>query len=61
MRTHGGAREGAGRKGFCDKTVSVCWRVSERAKEWLTRQAREQNKPIGAIIEQLLDAYEGGE
>lgn len=53
----GGAREGAGRKGFCEKTVRVCWRVSERAKDWLTEQAAEENKPIGAVIDDLLGEY----
>lgn len=53
----GGKREGAGRKGFCEKTIRVCWRVSERAREWLTATAEEQNRPIGAVIDDLLDSY----
>lgn len=58
--SRGGAREGAGRKGFCEKSVRVCWRVSERAKDWLERKAEEQNKPIGAVIDDLLDNQKEG-
>lgn len=58
--SRGGAREGAGRKGFCEKSVRVCWRVSERAREWLVGKAEEQNRPIGAVIDDLLDNQKEG-
>ena len=54
--TWGGKREGAGRKGFCKKTVPVCWRVSEQAREWITQQAKEQGVPVGAIIDGLVES-----
>lgn len=56
--TWGGKREGAGRKGFCDKTTPVCWRISARAKEWIAWQAKEQGVPVGVIIDLLVDSYE---
>lgn len=54
----GGKREGAGRKGFCEKTVPVCWRVSAEAREWINTQAKEQGVPVGVIIDLLIDEFE---
>lgn len=53
----GGRREGAGRKGFCEKSVPVCWRVSAEAREWIKTQAKEQGVPVGAIIDALVDDF----
>jgi hypothetical protein len=54
--TWGGKREGAGRKGFCEKSVPVCWRISEQAREWIMEQAKEQGVPVGAIIDALVES-----
>ena len=53
----GGRREGAGRKGFCEKTVPVCWRISPEAREWIMTQAKEQGVPAGAIIDELVKSF----
>lgn len=55
--TWGGKREGAGRKGFCENAVPVCWRVSEDSREWIMAQAKEQGVSIGAIIDELVAAF----
>lgn len=55
--TWGGKREGAGRKGFCENSVPVCWRVSAEAREWIKTQAKEQGVPVGAIIDALIDDF----
>lgn len=56
--SRGGVRAGAGRKAFCSKTIPVHWRVSERAKEWITRLSEELGEPKGVIIDELIDSYE---
>lgn len=53
----GGKREGAGRKGFCEKTVPICWRISEEAREWITAQAKEQGVSNGAIVDELVKSF----
>lgn len=54
----GGKREGAGRKAFCEKTVAVHWRVSERARDWISEQAEQQGVRKGVIIDALIDCFE---
>lgn len=54
----GGKRAGAGRKGFCEKSVPVCWRVSEGARDWIKWQAQEQGVPVGVIVDMLINAFE---
>lgn len=56
-KTWGGKREGAGRKGFCEKTVPVCWRISEDSREWIMAQAKEQGVSIGVIIDELVRSF----
>lgn len=53
----GGKRAGAGRKGFCEKTVPVCWRISEESREWIMAQAKEQGVSIGVIIDELVHSF----
>ena len=53
----GGRREGAGRKGFCEKSVPVCWRISEESREWIMAQAQEQGVSTGAIIDELVKSF----
>jgi hypothetical protein len=55
--TWGGARTGAGRKGFCEIAVPVCWRVSAESREWIAAQAKEQGVSIGAIVDELVAAF----
>ena len=55
--TWGGKREGAGRKGFCVKTIPVCWRISAESREWIMAQAQEQGVPVGAIIDELVKSF----
>jgi hypothetical protein len=57
INTWGGKREGAGRKGFCENAVPVCWRVSAESREWIMAQAKEQGVPVGAIIDELVAAF----
>lgn len=57
VNTWGGKREGAGRKGFCENAVPVCWRVSSESREWIAAQAKEQGVSIGAIIDELVAAF----
>lgn len=57
VNTWGGKREGAGRKGFCENAVPVCWRVSAESREWIAEQAKEQGVSIGAIIDELVAAF----
>ena len=53
--THGGYREGSGRKAAIEGgTIIVTWRVSPLSKKWLNEKAKEQGTTIGAIIEQLI-------
>lgn len=60
--THGGARAGAGRKPSTPDTTQVNWRVSERAKHWMKRQAMEQRVSIATILDILIDTFiEGAE
>lgn len=54
----GGARDGAGRKAFCSKTTAVHWRVSEKARDWITEQAEQQGVPKGVIIDALIESFE---
>ena len=53
----GGKRKGAGRKGFCEKTVPVCWRISEQSRGWIMQQAQEQGVSIGVIIDELVRSF----
>lgn len=55
--TWGGKRTGAGRKGFCENAVPVCWRISAESREWIMKQAQEQGVSIGAIIDQLVKSF----
>ena len=57
VNTWGGKREGAGRKGFCENAVPVCWRVSAETRERIATQAKEQGVSIGAIIDELVAAF----
>jgi hypothetical protein len=57
VKTWGGKREGAGRKGFCEKSVPVCWRISEESREWIMAQAQEQGVSTGAIIDELVKSF----
>lgn len=55
VNTHGGFREGSGRKAAIEGgTITVTWRVSPASKQWLNEKAKEQGTTIGAIIEQLI-------
>lgn len=54
---HGGARPGAGRKPFCNKTIPVSWRVSEKSYLWINAVASKRNVPIGAVLDEILDVY----
>lgn len=53
----GGRREGAGRKGFCEDAVPVCWRISREARNWIAEQARELGVSIGAIVDTLVKSF----
>ena len=55
----GGARQGAGRKAAIPGSVEVNWRVSAEARDWIKTQAMEQGTSIAAIIEALIDTFEG--
>lgn len=52
--SHGGYREGAGRKKTSRFTETVCWRVTPEAKDWLMRAASERGVPVGAVLEELI-------
>ncbi len=56
--THGGARPGAGRKRSPRETKTVSWRLSNYAREWITRQAAEQGVSSGEIIDELIRSFE---
>lgn len=59
VNTHGGFREGSGRKAAIEGgTITVTWRVSPATKEWLNARAKEQGTTIGVIIEQLISLAE---
>lgn len=55
--THGGARQGAGRKASTPDTTSVNWRVSRSAKAWMKTQAMEQGVSIATILDLLIEDY----
>lgn len=57
-KTHGGAREGAGRKAYTSDIALVSWRVSASAKEWITNQAKEQGVTVGRILDELIASFE---
>ena len=61
MNTHGGAREGAGRKRIAldEKRVSIAMRVKPSYRAWLKEQSEISNESIGKIIELLIDDYCG--
>lgn len=54
----GGARPGAGRKRSPRQTVSVCWRLSSDAIDWLKTMADEQGVTPGEIIDELIKSFE---
>lgn len=54
----GGARLGAGRKRSGPDSIPVNWRVSDRAKVWILKQARVQGVSVAAIIDELIKAFE---
>lgn len=62
MRTHGGAREGAGRKAVAlqDKRVTLGVRVTPDTKRWLDEQTIIQGVSIGKIIDELVKAFIDG-
>lgn len=51
----GGARQGAGRKPLGN--VSVCFRISKKARERLRQLAEEKNIPISGILEIIINSY----
>lgn len=57
--THGGAREGAGRKAVApdEKRVTLGARVSPDTKRWIEAQALEQGVSIGRIVDELVRAF----
>ena len=56
--SHGGYREGAGRKKTSRFTATVCWRVTPEAKDWLMRAASERGVPVGAVLEEMIKTFE---
>lgn len=56
--THGGARQGAGRKASTPDTMAVNWRVSRSAKAWMKTQAMEQGVSIATILDELIKSFE---
>jgi len=56
--THGGARQGAGRKASTPDTTAVHWRVSESAKAWMKGQAMTQGVSIATILDELIKSFE---
>jgi hypothetical protein len=56
INTWGGKREGAGRKK--NDSVAISWRISERSRNWINEQAAQQGVNQGAIIDQLIRAFE---
>lgn len=55
--THGGKREGAGRKKSAT-SIPVHWRISPSAKEWIVNMAKEQGVSIEKILNILIESYE---
>lgn len=55
---HGGARPGAGRRQSGPDSIQVNWRVSENAKAWIIRQAKEQGVSVAAIVDELVKTFE---
>lgn len=55
--THGGARQGAGRKASTPDTMAVNWRVSRPAKAWIKTQAMEQGVSIATILDNLIEMH----
>lgn len=55
--THGGARQGAGRKASTPDTIAVNWRVSRSAKVWIKTQAMEQGVSIATILDNLIEMH----
>lgn len=56
--THGGARQGAGRKASTPDTIAVNWRVSRSAKVWMKTLAMEQGVSIATILDELIKSFE---
>lgn len=54
---HGGARPGAGRKKSDSDSISVNWRISKKAKEWLKCRAKEQGVSIAVLLDMLVDNF----
>ena len=53
--THGGKREGAGRKKSAT-SIPVHWRISPSAKEWIVNMAKEQGVSIEKILNILIES-----
>ena len=56
--THGGARQGAGRKASTPDTTAVHWRVSKWAKMWMKEQAMAQGVSIATILDELIKSFD---
>lgn len=54
----GGKRPGAGRRQSGPDSIQVNWRVSENAKAWIIRQAKEQGVSVAAIVDELVKTFE---
>lgn len=53
----GGYREKSGRKGFCENSVPVCWRVSRESADWIKGYAATKGITIGSAIDMLVKSY----
>ena len=56
--TWGGKREGAGRKAKNASNVTVCWRISEEARDWIAEQSEQAGVSKGEIIDILIKSFE---
>lgn len=56
--THGGARQGAGRKPSSRKSVLVSWRISEASREWIKSAAEKASITPGEVIDDLIQIIE---
>lgn len=59
MKTHGGARQGAGRKKLAPnhKKTTVALRVSPACKDWLKDKAMELDCSMGAMVELMMNLW----
>lgn len=55
--SHGGKRVGAGRKPMVVEPVTIGWKVSSNAKEWITTRAEELGVTSGVILDLLIDHF----